>query len=259
MRTSIALVPFSAIEGAIRAHLAAVPSTIDSYLEEQILSSAHYRIEIDGRPAGFASVLGRTLITQFAVDEPYRRHGQALFAQVRRVDAADAALVPTCDEFFLAHALDDHRGVTRQAFFFVAGPASAPPIPAGYALRPAIPGDVGVIWDACGDFFDPIERRIDRGELFVTERSGEAVGFGIIERSKLYGGPSAVTASIGMYTVEHARREGVGAATIALLRQACERAGIRPVAGCAAFNHESKRTLERAGMHAPTRLLRIDL
>ena len=28
--------------------------------------------------------------------------------------------VPTCDEFFLAHALDDYRQLTKQAYFFAA-------------------------------------------------------------------------------------------------------------------------------------------
>jgi hypothetical protein len=51
---------------------------------------------------------------------------------------------------------------------------------------------------------------------------------------------------------------GVGTATIALLIAECRRLGLRPVAGCWYYNLASKRTLERAGMFAPTRLLKID-
>ena len=46
--------------------------------------------------------------------------------------------------------------------------------------------------------------------------------------------------------------------TIALLRRECERQGVRPIAGCWYYNHRSKRTLERAGMYAPTRLLKVE-
>jgi len=35
------------------------------------------------------------------------------------------------------------------------------------------------------------------------------------------------------------------------------RRGLRAVAGCWYSNHLSKRMLERAGMHAPTRLLKV--
>ena len=92
------------------------------------------------------------------------------------------------------------------------------------------------------------------GELFLTLRRDESVGFGLLERSALY---EDVT-SVGMYTIERCRRSGVGTATIALLIAECRRRGLRPVAGCWYYNHASKRTLERAGMYSSTRLLKVE-
>ena len=243
---------FAEIKDEVRAHLVSLPSTIDSFLEGHIRDSAHYRIVVDGVASGFASIHKEQLITQFALTEPYRRHGQPIFARLRKHEQVQAAFVPTCDEFYLAHALDEYRQLAKQAYFFAAGPAV--PVADTFSLRPAELVDAAQIKQESGDFFDPIEGRIEKSELFVTLRGDEAVGFGIIERSVIF----PAVASIGMFTIDGMRRDGAGTATIALLREECGRQGLRAVAGCWYYNHRSKRTLERAGMYSSTRLLKVE-
>lgn len=247
-------VPFADIDERVRQHLAALPSAIDSYLEEHILAATPYRIVVDGQVAGYASIHGGSLITQFSLDPPWRHLGQQLFAQVRRLEQVRSAFVPTCDELYLAHALDDYRLLTKQAYFFAVGSNCEAALPDGISLRLAQPDDIDVIRQESGDFFADSEGHIARQELFITLRMGEPVGFGLSIRSALYDS----VASIGMYTIERHRRTGVGAATFSLLIDECGRHGLRPVAGCWYYNHASKRTLERAGMYAGTRLLKIE-
>ena len=246
-------VPFDQIRAEVRDHLATLPSPIDSFLEDHILASAHYRIQVDGQEAGYASIHEQRLITQFALRAPFRAAGQAVFAALRRTEQVQSAYVPTCDEFYLSHALDDHRRLVMQAYFFVSGP-EPPPVPEGFDVRVARPADQALIEAASGDFFDDLERRVADGEIFVTERDGEPVSFGISVPSALYDR----VASIGMFTIEAQRRTGAGTATISALIARCHALGVRPVAGCWYFNHGSKRTLERAGLFAPTRLLKVD-
>lgn len=245
---------FAEIAEDVRRHLAALPSAIDSFLEDHILASTHYRIVVAGDVAGFASIHGERTITQFILNEPYRHLGQQIFAQVRRLEEVGSALVPTCDELYLAHALDDYRHLAKQAYFFAAGKSRSAPTTDSISLRLAGPGDADLVQAESGDFFSPITKYIERQELFVTLRGNESVGFGLRVKSALYGD----VASIGMYTIERFRRQGVGTATIVLLIEECRRHGLRPVAGCWYYNHRSKQTLERAGMHAPTRLLRVE-
>src|SRR5215218_15341 len=102
MDAHFAFVPFIEIQEATRRHLLTLPSAIDSFLEDRILASTHYRIVVAGETAGFASIHNERLITQFALDEPYRCWGQPIFRQVRRLEQVQSALVPTCDEFFLS-------------------------------------------------------------------------------------------------------------------------------------------------------------
>jgi GNAT superfamily N-acetyltransferase len=255
METHFAPVAFAEVREATRQHFRALPSAIDSFLEDHILASNHYRIVVAGETAGFASIHEERLITQFALAEPYRRCGQALFGELRRMEQVRSAFVPTCDEFFLAHALDDYRQLAKQAYFFAApsdvGEAAASD---RYSMRPAAIDDANFVRQESGDFFEHLERHIAAGELFVTLRDEEPVGFGILVKSMLY----EDVASIGMYTIERIRRVGVGTATIAMLIAECRRRSLRPVAGCWYYNHRSRQTLQRAGMYSATRLLKVD-
>src|SRR5215216_2562577 len=180
-------IEFDDIREVVRQHLASLPSAIDGFLEEHILASNHYHITMDEETAGFASIHGGSLITQFAIDEPYRRYGQAIFWQLRHMEQVQSAFVPTCDEFYLAHALDDYRQLAKQAYFFATPEVSdISAMPESYALRPAELNEADSIRQEAGDLFDEVERRIGAGQLFVTMRDDERVGFGILERSSLY-------------------------------------------------------------------------
>ena len=166
-----------------------------------------------------------------------------------------SAFVPTCDEFYLAHALDEYRRLAKQAYFFAMPPGAGETIATDhYSVRPATMDDADVVRQESADFFEDLERHISSGELFMTLRDEEPVGFGILVKSTLY----EDVVSIGMYTIERFRRTGVGTATITMLIAECRRRSLRPVAGCWYYNHRSRRTLQRAGMYSPTRLLKID-
>jgi RimJ/RimL family protein N-acetyltransferase len=255
MDTHFAPVEFAEIREATRQHLLALPSAIDSFLEDHILASNHYRIVVADESAGFASVHEERLITQFVLAEPYRQGGQALFAELRRMEQVRSAFAPTCDEFFLAHALDEYRQLTKQAYFFAAPPGGGAAVATEpYSVRPMVMDDADFVRQESGDFFEDLERHIAAGELFVTLRGEEPVGFGILVESTLY----EDVASIGMYTIERFRQTGVGTATIAMLIAECRRRSLRPVAGCWYYNHRSRRTLQRAGMYSSTRLLKVD-
>jgi len=245
-------VSFESIRGEVRAHVNALPGRIDSFVEEHISTSNHFLLRSDGELAGFASIQEGGLITQFAMKPAFRHQGGSAYAQLKRMEHVRSAYVPTCDDFFLAHALDEYREVKKQAYLFKLGPTSVEPQP--FVLHPAATADLDRIVQESGDFFDNVEQQIRAENLFVTTLDGEPVGFGVIEQSDLYDR----VASIGMFTTERFRGQGVGAATIRGLIRVTQSRGLEPIAGCWYFNHRSKKTLERAGMHAASRLLRFE-
>lgn len=253
---SIQFVPIalSDIRGVIQQHLTALPSAVDSFLEDHIAESVHYQIRVLGETAGYTSIHKGKLIMQFALKPSYRHHGQSVYSQVKKLDEVQSAYVPTCDEFFLSHALDDYHQLAKQAYFFAARLPMLDEEPSRFALRPAEKGDIETIREASGDFFGSIENYISKQELFLTLADDACVGFGVMAKSELAGN----VASIGMYIIERFRKQGAGTATLRLLKAECQQKNLRPIAGCWYYNHLSKKTLERAGMFTQTRLLKID-
>lgn len=239
-------------------YIGAFPSPIDSFLEDHILASNHYAIRNGDKQIGWASVHKQFLLTQFALLPGHRRLGQRVFAMARKLEEVSAAFVPTCDEFFLAHALDDYRQLEKQAYFFQYD-AQHPPYqsPPNLRHRPATLADLSTFQELSGDFFDKLEQRLADGQLYITERivlgAVDCVGFGIIERGRLL----PVVASCGMFTVAAHRNQGIGPAIIAHLIGCCLAQGLQPAAGCWYYNHRSKKTLEKAGLFSQTRLLKI--
>jgi RimJ/RimL family protein N-acetyltransferase len=211
-------------------------------------------IGVAGAYGGFASIHAGHTITQFALEPAYQHFGQGMFRALKRLENVNAAFVPTCDEFYLSHAIDEFRQLSKQAYLFEAQRAAALPDAQRWSSRAANAADEDFVQRQAGEFFGDTSPRIEAGEIFLTQRDGAYVGFGILERSQFRG----AAASIGMFTIERFRRSGVGTATIALLMEECSRLGLRPVAGCWYQNHASKRTLERAGMTSRTRLLRVE-
>ena len=117
--TSVALAD---IREAVREHWMSLPGAIDSYLERHVKESVHYQIRIAGEAAGFTSIHKESLITQFALTPSFKRFGQSAYSQVKKLESVQAAYVLTYDEFFLSHALDDYRQMTKQAYLFAVRP-----------------------------------------------------------------------------------------------------------------------------------------
>ncbi|MBP8251838.1 MAG: hypothetical protein KAX40_05705 [Herpetosiphon sp.] len=242
------------IQHDVSAHLSVLPSAVDSFMEEHIFDSAHYRIMLDGEYAGFTSVHKANLLTQFVLFPQFRQHGQAIFAQAKRLDHVQAAFVPTCDELYLAHALDHYKQMHKQAYFFATPHDFVPQPVTEYQLQLATSDDIDFITANSGDFFGDVVPWIEQNKILLTMRDAECVGFGVMEKGRLINN----IASIGMFVIERFRQHGVGTATIRLLLQHCIAQNLRPIAGCWYYNHTSKKTLERAGMYTQTRLLKVE-
>ena len=237
-------------------YLGSLSSPFDSFLEDHILESQFHRILIDDQEVGSFGIHGNALLTHFHLVGPARRYGQQALAEVLKQTRVKAAFVFTGDEFFLSHALDTDSDLKKQAYFFVEGNTQvalqAPAIELTYKLAQL--SDAVDIRAISEDFLDKHEERIQKRQLHVGIHAGQLVAIGIIEYSRLL----QKHASIGMFTHEAFRQKGVGTSTIRYMRSVCHAEGIRPMAGCWYYNHESKKTLEAAGMVTQTRLLRFE-
>jgi len=243
----------------IRRHVenyaAGFPSPADSFWEEHVLKARYFTIKIDSDRAGFFGIFEDKLLVQFVMDKEFLRHCQPVFADVISAYKIEEAFAPTCDELLMSLCLDAGVDMERQAYFFQ---DSQVPIPreklyARGTFGMAAAGDMERILERTGDFFDRLEERIAREEIFVWEEAGDIIGAGIVERGEIL----SQYASIGMFTHPDCRQRGIGRSILVNLKGWCYDNGYIPIAGCWYYNHNSKRTLESAGMITKTRLIRF--
>ena len=255
MQVTVTKTDLRTMQAMVAQHVAAPVSPLDSmYVEHHIVRANQYRIAVDGDTAGYCSILQTNVLTQYYLLNPFKRYGQHVFQHVKQLECVRTALVSTGDEFFLAHALDEHRQIELHAYHFqVVTPYAVPDLAPDLSIRRAALQDVARIQERTEDFFGDVAGAIDKGQLYVVCRGERLLGVGVIERGQL----NPDVASVGMYTVKEFRHQGIGTYLIKNLINECQQQGLRVFAGCDYDNHPSKKTLERAGMYPYTRMLRI--
>lgn len=247
---------FLELQEFINTYSSLLSSPIDSFLEEQIMSSQHFCIKKNNEKIGYFSIQNKELLTQFYIDEKYRYLGQEVFFKIKRMQYLQLAFVPTCDEFFLSHALDNYKSIKNQAYFFK---DSRRLIDKDLKdnqieMRLAEKNDIEDIIKNSGKFFDKLDEKILREEIYIAEKNGIPVGYGILEKGIIMKG----YVSIGMFTIEKFRQQGIGRNILLKLKDTVYDKNMIPIAGCWYYNHNSKKTLESAGMYSNTRLLKIN-
>lgn len=248
------------IRHLIQEYTQTLSSPFDAFLEEHILSSKFYVILNESNEIGYYAIHHGDhgqLMTQFYVRPSYLMTAQDLFDQVIKEYNVESLFVPTCDELFVSLAIDKDYPISKQAYFFQDSRLELMEKQSlsGDFFGPATLDDLLHIQEMCGDFLDQYETRIRNGELFCYYRGSVLLGVGVVERSKLLEG----IASIGMFTNENYRKQGIGRDIILKLRKWCYSQQLTPICGCWYYNEASKRTLESAGMITRTRLLNIRL
>ncbi|KPL91920.1 GNAT family N-acetyltransferase [Herpetosiphon geysericola] len=247
-------IDFAAIKPIIVEYYVQLPTHVDSFFEDRLLHAVWYQIALAQTAIGLAAVHDASMLVHFSLQPGYQQYGQIAFEQAKKLATVQGAFVPTNDQWLLSHALDQHRQLHKQAYFFQANHQVLPEASANEQLRLATEADIRLITEQASDLFDQIPQRVAWQQLFCFSISDELVGFGIIELSSIY----QQVASIGMQINVAYRQQGYGTRFIQALIRHCHRQQLQPIAGCWYYNHNSKKTLQRAGMYSPTRLLKIE-
>lgn len=241
----------------IQDYICSLQSPFDSFLEERILQSTFYKINYNGEIVGYYAIFKDYLLTQYYIKVPLYSKSQDIFEQVFSNHQITSIFVPTSDEFLLSTVVDNDYKIKKQAYFFQDSKIHIPQekLNKSGQFRKADISDADKILEVSTDFLDRLEERIDEGQIFVFIKENNILGVGIIERSILQEG----YASVGMFTNEDFRMQGIGRTIIHYLKEWCYSNNLTPISGCWYYNINSKLTLESAGMVTKTRLLNFQV
>lgn len=227
---------------------------VDSFWETHMRSGTFHAMRLGGETVGCVGIHASTLMTLFMLEDSHRHLARGLFQRARHLEQVKEAFVPTGDELFLGLVLDINARIEKQAIFSVyrresEGGAS------GIELELAVPDRDASLLALSGGFLDEEAANIAKGvpeEIHIARKDGEVVGFGVVE----YGSVLTWMASIGMYVREEHRRGGIGTAILGALSRRLKAQGLTVVSGCWYYNHNSRKTIQKAGGNADSRLLR---
>lgn len=229
---------------------------IESYFEDHLLGSNHYQILFDDKRIGCLAIHKDSMIVMFNVIEPYRNRSQEIFAEVKKLEQVTCAMVPTGDEFFLSHCIDNFARLEKQAYLAIYTDAVM-----GKPFKPIelhladVKKDKEVFKLSKG-FLDEEIEKIENGNeyesIYVVKMDENIVGFGVVQYSSILN-----YASIGMYVCEQERGIGIARSILHHLKVIVQEKGYIAVSGCWYYNHNSKKSMESAGAYSKTRLLKF--
>ena len=225
----------------------------DDFLEDFILESQFYSIEIRSHKCGFFGV-NNTRLTILYLDDAYFSKGIKIFEKIKNTHELKDAFIPSTDAPALSIILENYKEIKIQALHF--SDTDRPVRPAEFEIehfRLAQMTDLEEIQELAADFLDNYESVIQTKELYVLEKDKEILGIGIVVKNKIMEN----CISLGVLTKESKRKLGVGRSIILHLKSIAYEMGLTPVAGCWYYNTESRLTLESAGYITKSKLLRI--
>jgi predicted acetyltransferase len=228
---------------------------VDSFWEGEVRNSNFYAIEYNQKVIGYFAINNGMVLTLFNVFEQYRNISQELFEIVKKYESVKEALIPTGDEFFISHAIDNYTKIEKQAYFSIYTEKEPEKLLNIKLVLANIERDEDIL-NICHDFLkneiENIKKGIDE-EIYIARHENEVVGFGVIEYQKIV----KRYASIGMIVCEEYRQKGFGSNILNGLKKIVTEKGFQALSGCWYYNHNSKKTMESAGAYSKTRLLRF--
>ena len=246
------------IHGMVRSYIKANNIVVDSFWEDHVMDSNHYKMTQANEIVGYFSIHGGSIITLFHVLSYHANQAQELFSRIKKYESVTNAMVVTGDEFFLSHCLDNFMKIEKQAYFSIyTDKEISKENQKTLRLRLANIDQDSQILKFCGEFLDNeienIRNGLDVLKIYIIEDNNKVIGFGVIQ----YGRVIEDIASIGMYVCEEYRCQGYAANILQHLKHIAGSNGCRAFSGCWYYNHNSKKSMESAGAYSKTRLIRF--
>jgi RimJ/RimL family protein N-acetyltransferase len=236
-------------------YLNEIPYAQEYYLELQIMEARLYLIKHGRASIGYFYLSENDCLLEFFVTSEWIDQSDKLFGEILDQFTVRKALCKSFDATMLSCCFTFQKSSKVIGILF-RDYKEKPPIhpPSNLSVRNAVPEDEAGIIAVNEEVFDhPSEviQYIRANQLFIYEKNGEFVGFGI--HSPVY--PGRPERDIGMLVAPGFRKMGYGLSIIQHLVNFCHQNNWKPSAGCAIENTASRKCLESSGFIARFHLL----
>jgi len=234
----------------LQSHKSYLVHPMDSYCEDKLDESTIYRIIHEGIYIGYVGIIGDEL-RFFHVLPVYFKYAPDAFEYCIKQKGIKTVNIMTQDSLLVSLIAEwDFRIEKEGCYFIDSGRQEKPQVEASRAqFRTAGLSDMPAIIRETGDFFDKLEERINAETIFVLEDGEDLLGWGIVERGRLF----SDCVSIGMITCREHRKKGVAQTILWHLKEWAYLHNLKPIAGCWYYNVLSRKSLEAAGMIAASK------
>lgn len=231
--------------GFLSEYLKTLAYPMDSYMEDHLEQSEIFSVYASDLHIGFA-VKEKETLWFFYLQKPWIRYSQDVFTQFIEEQQIKSVFFQTSDTLLANLVCDWEFEKEKGGYFFI--DSGRQERPSGFSrkatFRLAGEADIALICEETGNFFDNLEKRVERETIFMLLHSDILLGCGIV----VYGRYFKQNAGIGMITCKKHRKKGVGQTVLQHLKELCYCQGLTPVTGCWYYNTLSRKTLEKAGM-----------
>jgi hypothetical protein len=230
---------------------------IEAFLEGKIEKNcSYYKITHIGKIIGYFGIFENNTLVMFNVFEEYRNISQEIFTCVKQYERVDGALIPTGDEFFLSHAIDNYVRLEKHAYFSIFTERK----PENFINLDYKQADIEKDMEILSPTYKFTEENIKNMKnnpygsgIYIFKHDNVVIGYGNIFYHKII----EIYASLGMNVKEEHRQKGYGTNILYRLNCIVKSNGRIPLAGCGYSHHNSIKTMESAGAYSKTRLLKF--
>lgn len=239
------------------AYYTRIGHTVDDFFRNVILGKARgYAIRFGAQTLGSCFITGDGELVQWWMEEESMPMAQAWMRQMLFEETITSALVSTREPWFLSLCLEFQESVAIESYLFECRRNSVkvePPLEE-CVFEEATEQEMEICQTISREPFAGFYQSLRENQgLFVVKTNGKIIGTGELRVDEKVPG----FADLGMVTHPQFRKMGVATYVIAnLLAEAKER-GLQANAACDFNNIGSKKTLEKAGMMATHRMVKI--
>jgi hypothetical protein len=154
-------------------------------LEGHIRESNCYKILFKQNIIGYFAIHKETVLVSFNIFDNFRNLSQELFAIIRKYETVKEALIPTGDEFFISHAIDNYTKIDKQAYFSIFMDKNPNKIITIELKLADIEKDKEIL-NLCEEIDNVKNKKneIDE-EIYIAKHENNIIGFGIIDYQKI--------------------------------------------------------------------------